>query len=97
MTNGIEIANTTWKQIGFWGKAEVGAKNPIHMGEGTLRFNTTNLGGVRIEISLNSFDTYDIETFKVRNNEKIKVKTFTGIYNDQLTDMMRTIASEYAR
>lgn len=97
MNTELTIANTTWGQIGFWGKAEVGAKNPTHVGGGTLRFNTTNLGGVRIEISLNSMDTYDIETFKVRKNEKIKVKTFTGIYNDQLTDMMRHIASEYAR
>ena len=44
------------------------------------------MGGQYIRIVLNSMDTYDIERFKMRKMEKIKVRTEEGIYCDMLCD-----------
>jgi hypothetical protein len=38
----------------------------------------------KVKITLNSMDTYDLEFFKIRNMKATKIKSFSGVYNDDL-------------
>lgn len=95
MTN-VEIATEIINQIPRNARWELGAKGFMAIDNGVV-FRTTNLGGVRVEITLNAMDTYDIEAYKVRGLDKIKVTEWFNVYNDQLSTVAFAIAEKYAR
>lgn len=53
--------------------------------------------GNMFEVTLRGDDTYDMEFFNVSTRGKKSVKKFTGIYNDQLSDMFEQQTGWYLR
>lgn len=92
----VEIATEIMNQIPRSARWELGAKNFMAIDNGVV-FRTTNLGGARVEITLNAMDTYDVEAYKVRGLDKVKVSEWSNVYNDQLGTVAIVIATKYAR
>ena len=87
----LVVAETIRSQIGRRALIEVGAKNFVG-DERSLRFNTHNCAGVKVIVTLNADDAYDVVVGVIRKYEWVEVLKFDGVYADQLSDVMFEIA-----
>lgn len=86
-----------WQQIGFWTKAELGAKQAVAVDENTLRFKTTNLGGIVVFVELDrAADLYNVRASRLRNGAEVVKLEWTGIFADHLNSMLVDLAPRFA-
>lgn len=91
MDNKDQVAKTIKAQIGFWGLAEVGARN-FMFDATSLYFDAKPLNRiVRIVITLDPSDTYTVRVVNKKTGEDIT--KYEGVYADQLTDIFLNLAS----
>lgn len=88
-----EIANTIIQQLaGGWNKlaAMTGAKMPIsgHGAHGGVSFKFGR--GRHCLITLEADDTYTVELCRIVKYEKRSVRTFEGVYCDQLGELFES-------
>lgn len=94
------IANTTLEQLGGANKlkAMVGATNFSYDSKGTLTFSFKSCRKANIvSISLSPMDLYDIEFSKMntRSYECKTVKTFEGVYAENLKSVIEEFTGLY--
>jgi len=91
---GAALAQTAWDQIPRYTKMLLGAKNPVTSSDGALRFSTTNHGGRRVIVRLNSWDLYDIEVGRIRNLDWKADVTLDMVDAAQLGEVLERIFGE---
>jgi hypothetical protein len=82
----LTIANEIKKQIGSKALYMLGAKN-LAGDTNSLSFKISGskfFTHIRISISLNSLDLYDVTFIKIRKFDIVNKKEVKGIYNDML-------------
>lgn len=99
-TEANEIGETIWKQISVPAKMSVGARNGVagnlkaELNEGLfnyqLHFNVNRGNSMKVLVSLNDMDTYDIRLIKISKKGLVTVlESFDGIYNSDLSEIIR--------
>ena len=95
----MQIAQTILNQIKIqdrWALSAWGATEYVALENGVQFKIRTPLyqRGVRVKITLNSMDTYDIEVFRIVNVEVKVLKTATDIYADMLIETLDSLIEE---
>lgn len=73
-TDGLAIANITWGQIPAMTKMACGAREPMHLEGGALRFKVTSKPHRQVVVELTADDLYTVRY------ERAKITRATGAY-----------------
>ena len=87
----LTVANTIKNQLGSKCLYMLGAMH-LMGGDGYLSFKIRGSKSVsHIKISLEWSDTYKMEFFKITPSKYKTIKTLTGIYCDQMHEIIRSV------
>ena len=87
-------AAVAWSQIPRYTKMLLGARQATVQTDGSLCFQTTNHGGRRVVVRLNTSDLYGIEIGRIRKFEWQVLDAFENIYADQLVPVLHKAFGE---
>lgn len=89
-TTEMNVAQTIYKQVGFWAFAEVGARD-FGRTEDSLQFTAKPKNRlVRVMIRLMPSDTYNVWVYTIRDNTILY--KLEDVYADMLPEIIRNLA-----
>lgn len=90
MSNGRDIAQTTWQQISTQTKMACGARERMFDAAGTLTFKVGGKPMRFVCVELDASDTYNVEHYRLKRGsyDKVSLEAVSGVYADRLSEVV---------